>query len=104
LINQLGVEFASALIGFKRAMPKGRHIERVPADQYSARLLVFIEPQQKIREPDDRAATQVVAPSNGLGKGRDTHDAQTSRRRPREAADSQGPHCRGKSPGVELVI
>jgi hypothetical protein len=44
-------------------MPIGRRIQRVPAHQHGAGLLVLVEPQEQIREADDGAAALVAAPA-----------------------------------------
>ena len=66
LIDELGVERASALIRRQSLVPIGRLIERVPADQNGARMLVPEEPQQEIGETDDRAAAAAVAAPDRL--------------------------------------
>ena len=45
-------------------MAVGRRVERVPADEHGARLFLGVEPQQEIREADDRAAALVAAPAD----------------------------------------
>ena len=62
LLDELGVEHPPGLIGFERAVPPGRCIERVPADQHRPRLLLAGEPEQEIGEPDNGTAALVAAP------------------------------------------
>ena len=55
LLDDGVVEFAPALIGRKRLVPIGRHLQRVPGDEHRARLLDAVEPQQEIREAENGA-------------------------------------------------
>jgi len=64
LVEQLGVEDAPALVAFQGAVPVGRRVECVPADEHGAGLFLRVEPQQEISEADDCAAALVAAPSD----------------------------------------
>ena len=64
LVEQCGVELASALIGGKRLMPIGRRIERVPPDQHGAGLLRLVEAQQEVGEADDGTAELAARPQD----------------------------------------
>ena len=66
LLEELVVESPPALVGGESFVPEGRRVERVPADEDRARLLALVEPQEEIREADDRAAALVAAAPDGL--------------------------------------
>lgn len=49
-------------------MPVGRLIQRIPANERGAGLLIGVEAQEKIRKAQDGAGALVAAPPNGLGQ------------------------------------
>ena len=67
LLEQIVVEFASALIGRKLLVTIGRHVQSIPTDEHRARLLLAVEPQQEIRETEDRTGGSAATPQDGLG-------------------------------------
>src|SRR4051794_21404625 len=69
LLDQFVVELAAALIGGKQSLAVCRGAERVPADQYGARTLTLVQPQQEIGEADDGAATVIPSSPDRFGQG-----------------------------------
>src|SRR5207249_4622012 len=66
LFEQLLVEDAAALVPGERFVPVRRHVERVPADDHGARRFAVPQPQEHVREPDDRVPGPPPCASNRL--------------------------------------
>ena len=67
LLEQFVIEFAAALIGRELLVTIGRRVQRVPTDEYSARLLHPVELQQKIRKAKDGTRRPASASQYGFG-------------------------------------
>jgi len=66
LLEQLRVEDAAALVRGERLAPVRRLADAVPADEHGPRLLHLPEPEQEVREADDRARRQAGRAAHGL--------------------------------------
>src|SRR5262249_36187085 len=66
LLDQVVVEFPSALIGGKLVVAIRRRVERIPRDQHGARLFLAVEPQQNIGKAKDGAGRPVAAAHDRL--------------------------------------
>src|SRR5205085_465110 len=66
LLEELRVELAPRLVAGERLVPIGRHRERVPGDEHRPRLLGLPEPDEHVREADDRAGGTALGTADRL--------------------------------------
>jgi hypothetical protein len=69
LLEQGVVKFAAALVSWKFLMPVGGHVQRVPGDKHSARLLIAIEAEQHIGKAKDCTGGLTATPEDRFRKG-----------------------------------
>src|SRR5256714_7219300 len=69
LLQELLVEDPAGLGALEGLVPVGRHGERVPGDEDGARLLRVPEPEQHVREADDRARGATLGAADRLRQG-----------------------------------
>ena len=66
LLEQLTIEDATALVRRERRVPVRGDVERVPRDEHRARPLVLPQPQEHVREADERVAGAAVRSAHRL--------------------------------------
>src|SRR5438270_2734850 len=66
LLEELLVEDPPGLVALEGLVPVGRYGERVPGDEDGARLLRVPEPQEHVREADDRARGPALGAADRL--------------------------------------